>query len=133
MSSPSSSKNSNKSHKCKFCGDENIDNFSEGRYSTCKSCRKEKNSEYQRLKRHDIKNKENSENKISFGIINNYVANERIYKFGYSTIEESIVNLNQRLDIIEKKNEEFMEKVNYLIQLFEKEDYNLHNKPKNKF
>jgi hypothetical protein len=89
----------NKSYKCKNCGEEKREAFSEGRFTTCKKCRNKKYLEY----RQDIRLIE-KEPVISDDIrtmFNKYIKNDFTFMNNGYTIKECIESLFEKSEKLE--------------------------------
>jgi hypothetical protein len=87
-----------KKYLCKTCGDNNMENFYEGRYSSCKICRNKSKTEANRIRRLQMK-----EPKILKGAVNGFWVNDYTLFEGVSPYQ-TIKELRDRLDKVESEN-----------------------------
>ena len=86
-----------KKYLCKTCGDNNFENFYEGRYSTCKKCRNKT-----RVTSNTIKKFESIDPKSFKDQFNNFLLNDMTLFDGFS-IFQIINDLVEKVDFLETK------------------------------
>ena len=112
-----------KKYLCKTCGDNNFENFYEGRYSSCKKCRNKT-----RITTNAIKKFESIDPKTLNDTYNNFLFNDRTNFDGYSLFQiinemrEEIELLKSRIIILESEDDKNKKEITKLRKFLTEKD-----------
>lgn len=112
-----------KKYLCKYCGENNYENFIEGRYSTCKKCRYKMKNKSADMKKMEIMEPKNFKDQF-----NSFLLNDRTLFDGFSHFQiinemrEEIELLKSRIVILELEDDKNKREIDIVRKYLTKTD-----------